>query len=177
MVLEEIDLRNLKNGTPGITPEFGSCLAQAAAVCLEEQGHSTGAIMKVDGEFKTSFAVLWESTTEQIRRCWGDIEVTTENGAYGFAILLVLRLTEHTIIQRSRKGTGFDFWLGDPDSPEPLFQGKSRLEVSGIREGDHNTIRNRIRGKINQVGKFNSTLPAIIIVVEFSEPRSRIENK
>jgi len=177
MELEELDLNTLKNGTPGITPEFGSCLAQAASVCLEDQGHSTGVVMKIDGDFKTSFSVSWEPTTEQTRRCWGDKEVTTENGAYGCAIILILRLTKHTVIQRSCKGTGFDFWLGDPDSTEPLFQGKSRLEVSGIRKGDQNTIRSRIRGKINQVGRFNSTLPAIIIVVEFSEPSSRIENR
>ncbi len=39
---EEMHLNTLKKGTPGITAVFGQCLAEAAAVCLEDQGHSAG---------------------------------------------------------------------------------------------------------------------------------------
>jgi hypothetical protein len=48
------------------------------------------------------------------------------------AILLMRALTGYTVIERSRKGTGFDWWLGTEDN---LFQGKVRLEVSGILRG------------------------------------------
>ena len=171
-----MDLNRLGQGTPGITPEFGACLAQAAAVCLEEQGHSTGAIMDVDGVFESTFSVLWDRATEQMKKCWGDVEVTTEHGAYGVAILLVINLTEYTIIERSKKGTGFDFWLGHANDTEPLFQGKARLEVSGIRSGNERAISDRVRRKVTQVGMGKSKLPGIIIV-EFSGPRSRIMNK
>jgi len=172
-----MDLNGLKQGAPGITPEFGGCLAQAAAVCLEEQGHSNGVPMTIDGQFETTFSMFWSPTTNQVKKCWGDLEVTTEHGAYGVAILLVLKLTEYRVIERSRKGTGFDFWLGRPERSDPLFQGKARLEVSGIRNGDNKAIDDRVKSKIKRFDEFKSTLPAIIVVVEFSNPRSRIVNK
>ena len=105
------------------------------------------------------------------------MEVTTEHGAYGVAILLVLALTEYTIIERSRKGTGFDFWLGNNKNEENLFQGKSRLEVSGIRRGDRQVISERIKRKRIQIGMGDGKLPGIVVVVEFSMPHSRIVNK
>src|SRR5271167_4337074 len=60
-------------------------------------------------------------------------EEATENGAVGVAILLVDRLTDYHIVQRSWKKTGFDYWLGFKDAV--VFQGCARLEVSGIRQG------------------------------------------
>jgi len=41
------------------------------------------------------------------------------------------------VIERSRKGTGFDYWLGSADEVGELpFQNKVRLEVSGIGKAD-----------------------------------------
>jgi hypothetical protein len=171
---QSIDLKMLEIGTPGITPEFGACLAQAAAVCLEDQRHSYGVVMNVDGDYETSFSLIWSQATEQMKKCWGDIEVTTEHGAYGVAILLLLNLTEYTIIERSKKGTGFDYWLGYNNHNDLLFQGKARLEVSGIRNGDDEKLRNRTRKKIKQIGFEKNIIPGFVIIVEFSSPRSRI---
>ena len=60
MEKKEMDLNRLGHGMPGITPEFGMCLAQAAAVCLEDQGHSSGSVMNVDGAFETAFSMSWD---------------------------------------------------------------------------------------------------------------------
>jgi hypothetical protein len=47
--------------------------------------------------------------------------------------MLIRQLTQFTVIERSRKGTGFDYWLGSEDEAGELpFQNKVRLEVSGI---------------------------------------------
>jgi len=109
-------------------------------------------------------------------RCYNDEESTTELGAYGVAFLLILDLTDYTIIKRSRKGTGFDYWLGKAQENEELpFQNKERLEVSGIRSGDNSRVKARVNEKLKQVQPSNDTaLPALIVVVEFSAPLSQM---
>jgi len=174
MRIEELFLNSLEKGTPGITGPFGACLADAAAVCLEEQGHCAGTKLLVEGSFKKSFHLWWNQTTEQIRRCWADRDVTTEHGACGVAILLAARFTRYTVLERSYRGTGFDYWLGTDDTPDTLFQRKVRLEVSGIRRGQSVLIDRRAKQKLQQVKRYESPLPTLVIVVEFSEPRSRV---
>jgi hypothetical protein len=171
-----LDIPSLGRGLVGITPAFGTCLAEAASVCLEDQGHSTGANMGVDGDIAQIFQVSWGSTDDRMRACWNDEEVATEHGAYGIAALLIRALTPFTIVQRSRKRTGFDWWLNDPNesSPQPLFQGKARLEVSGIRRGSESLVGGRVRQKLSQLGPANGGLPGYVIVVEFGTPRSRM---
>jgi hypothetical protein len=107
-----------------------------------------------------------------MRHYWADPGETTEQGAYGIALLLVRALTGLTVVERSRKGTGFDWWLGPDDR---LFQAKARLEVSGIREGDLRTIRSRVRVKVKQTERSDvSGFPAFVVVVEFGTPRARV---
>jgi len=172
--IEALHLKTLEAGTPGITSAFGESLAQAASVCLEDQEHRNGTEMLVDGDFEISFYLFWDEASDQTRRCWANPEVATEHGAYGIATLLVLNLTELTIVERSRRGTGFDYWLGPKANPKPLFQGKARLEVSGIRKGTDVAIRSRAREKLKQTERSNGMLPTMVIVVEFGAPRSRV---
>ncbi|MFN6464942.1 MAG: hypothetical protein RMZ41_024415 [Nostoc sp. DedVER02] len=39
---QELILTKLGEGLPAITPSFGAALAEACAVCLDEQGHLQG---------------------------------------------------------------------------------------------------------------------------------------
>jgi hypothetical protein len=176
---QDIKLELLSGGAPGITPKWGACLAEAASFCLQDQKHSSGVRLRVDGDYKRHFRMLWISSDnqEQLERCWRDAEVTTELGAYGIATLIVPVLTQYAVIERSRKGTGFDYWLGEPGTSDRLFQNRARLEVSGIRKGDESQVRQRVRQKIRQTNKSDGNLPAVIAVVEFSTPRSRVVNK
>jgi hypothetical protein len=176
--MNKLVLTQLKTGSEGITPAFGECLAQAASICLEEQNHRSGIKLSIDGDYDDEFAVCWEKATEQMKRCWADLEVTTEHGAYGLAALLIPVLTDYEVVERSRKGTGFDYWLGRKEESYPLFQQKARLEVSGIRCGDASILTARVNKKVKQVKLSDgTTLPAYIVVVEFSEPRSRVVDK
>jgi hypothetical protein len=143
--------------------------------CLEDRGHANGVVLKVAGTFNRTFKLYWEHVDEQTRRFCADEEVTTEHGAYGIAFLLIKKLTEYTIIERSRKGPGFDFWLGKDN--ESLFNKKARLEVSGIRDGDMTTVKTRARQKINQVKPSDGQLPAYVVIVEFSMPLSEVVKK
>lgn len=174
-----LDLQRLERGLPAITPAFGAAIAEAAAICLTGEAHEPGVILEVEGEFSTRFQLDWQPVTEQARRCWNDEEYTTEQAAYGIALLLVLQLTDLTVIERSRKGTGFDYWLGSQDSNSMLpFQRMARLEVSGIRKGNRSQINARVRQKTEQTGVSDAEgLPAYIIVVEFSCPISVISAK
>ncbi len=149
-------------------------MAEAATVCLNEQGHSPGVAMRVQGSYRSRFRVVWRDLSEQMMRSWADPDFATEQGAYGIAALLVEALTDLTVVERSRKGTGFDYWLGPVSSESLFFQAKARLEVSGIRRGDLRAVRARVRQKIEQTRKSDGRLPAFIIVVEFSRPQSRV---
>ena len=175
-----LELPRLADGMPGISPTFGAALAEAASVCFAEEDHTTGVGLHVDGDFNHSFTVSWTLPLDpgQVRRTWADQEVTTEHGAYGVAALLVTELTEYTVTDRSRKGTGFDYWLGPKGSTQGLFQDKARLEVSGIRRGDERAIRARVAKKAKQTQQSAETkLRAVVAVVEFGTPRSRMVTK
>jgi hypothetical protein len=113
------------------------------------------------------YTLDWQPVTEQTRRCWNDEQYTTEQAAYGFAFLLILQLTALTVIERSRKGTGFDYWLGTQGSTATLpFDRMARLEVSGIRsKGNRSQINARVKQKTAQTRASDAQgLPAYIIV-------------
>lgn len=113
--------------------------------------------------------MAWPRTNDQARREWADPEEATEHGAVGIAILLVDRLTDYHIVQRSFKGTGFDYWLGPKNSR--AFQGTARLEVSGIRSGEKAEVEKRVSQKCAQTKRSdNLGLPAFVVIVEFGTP-------
>jgi len=170
-----LDLNTLANGLPAITPALGKALAEAGGVCLEDRGHIQGKALQVQGYTKNEYALFWPAVTEQARRCWNDTEVATEYGAVGIAVLLAKSEIGYSVIERSRKGTGFDYWLGnDKDS---LFQNKARLEISGIRKGDDKSLRTRVNQKVKQTDPSDGTLPAFVIVIEFGCPVAEVREK
>jgi hypothetical protein len=169
-----IHLAELKRGTPGITGSVGASFGEAATVCLEEARHAPGIKLTVMGDFSCSYPICWDACTAQMRRSWADLQDATEFGACGVAALLVPRLTGLTVVRRSVKGTGFDYWLGYEDDEDSLFQGKARMEVSGILEGSESKMNARVRSKRAQVAAAGSQLEALIVVVEFGEPRSAV---
>lgn len=172
--MSKLDISELNSGCgKGITPCFGGGCAEACCVCFEEVGHASGVTLSVLGPSPLQYEVHWEPATEQARNCWNDLEVAAEHGAYGLAFLLVRELTEYEVIRRSRKGTGFDYWLGQKDNP--MFQESARLEVSGILRGDKNTREARVRQKLEQIKRSESLkLKAHVIVVEFGTPEGRM---
>ena len=123
----ELTLDHLRHGFPNIPAEGGAMLAQAAVVCLDQQAHTSPVRLMVDGAFNARFSLAWsERITEAKRRFWNDLEEATQQGAYAVAILLIRALTGYIVFERSRKGTGFDWWLGSEDN---LFQAKARVSI------------------------------------------------
>lgn len=176
-----LNLESLAGGPGCFTPEWGASLAQAASVALEGQGHQRSALMGVDGAYSATFEVAWTDATPKMRRCYGDPDEATELGACGIASLLLQALADLTIVDRSRKGGGYDYWLGRADDTESLFQNKIRLEVTGIGRGPDSVVKTREQQKHNRLARFDPPggppHPAVVVVVEFGAPRSRVTRR
>lgn len=170
-------ISQLRTGLPGVSPARASEHVEACIVCLSSQHHTADVRLKVEGDFTEAFAVVWDASdlTEQVKRSWEDEEEATESGACCLAFLLVLELTPYTVIRRSIRGTGFDYWLGDKHE-ELLFQDEACLEVSGIRHAiKKSDLDARIRQKTAQVQAVDDkNLKTYIIVVDFGAPSAYI---
>ena len=173
--MPHLNLSDLSDGLPAISPAFGEALAQAAGVCLESQSHSRGALLRIRGYRDNAYSLDWPQVTEQILRCFNDPEEATEFGAVAVAILLVKREVGYSVIERSRKGTGFDYWIGEES--ELPFARKARLEVSGIRKGTTREVNARVNEKLKQIERSGDSPPGYIIVVEFGTPLAEVRKK
>ena len=175
----QLDLSDLANGDiPAITSAIGRLMSEAAGVCLQSQGHEQGVKLIVSGASTTDVALSWSSIHSGYADAWADLYEATEHGAVAVAVLLIKHLTSYEVVQRSRRGTGIDYWLGD-DTVFPYTR-KARLEVSGILSGTERTVRSRVLSKLRQTERSDAThggLPAYVIVVEFGTPLAEIHQK
>jgi hypothetical protein len=178
-VLHTSDLSQNLPERPGWSVTFGTTCKEAISVCLEDQNHTSPIDFSISGIQTSPITIHWEPPDPITRRFNADREVATEYAAYGIAALVMPQLTGLTIIERSikGKGLGFDFWLGDSTNPQPLFQRKARLEVSGIRQGTNRQIQSRVNMKLEQIKPSDGTYPGYICVAEFSKPHARIVKK
>jgi len=171
-----VSLAALCEGMPGLTTASGQMLAEAAAVCLEDRKHPSGVRLPRTGLMRGDLHVEWQPVDEQNRRCYADMQEATERGACGVAILVVREATGMVVIERSKKGTGFDYWLGQKDYDGLPFEGM-RLEVSGILTGTKTQIDSRIKQKKSQMEPTDHLAPGFVAVVEFGTPIACVENK
>jgi hypothetical protein len=173
---QKLSLTALAEGMPGMTPACGRSLAESAAVCLEERKHQQGVKLTTSGISVAPYNVDWPPVDDQMRRCYNDLQEATERGACGVAILVIKEITGKVVVERSKKGPGFDYWLGDADD-DLLFSGKARLEVSGILAGTNSQIRSRAKQKKEQIKPSDQMAPGFVAVVEFSAPTAWVDGK
>ena len=175
--MRSLDLGKLSDQCPNMTASAIQGCAEAAAVCLTEVPHLSGVVMRVTGKHSESYSMSWPAVTAQMSRTHADPDEATELGACGVAFHLIRDLESRQVIERSRKGTGFDYWLGE-DGDDP-FQNKARLEISGIRRaGSRSAVAQRVKQKRLQTMRSDAmSIPAYIIVVEFSGPLAHIEER
>ena len=172
--MDELDFNVLKAGLPGVSQARGAEHAEACLVCFGLHEHPVGVELEVRGNYDERFRVIWDDVlTEQIRRAWNDVDEATESGACGIAFLLILALTEFTIVERSRKRTGVDYYLGYKEKRP--YENTARLEVSGIfKARSERDIIERVEEKLERLERYESTIPAYIVIVEFSNPVSYV---
>jgi len=172
-----MSLEALAEGMPGLTAASGQMLAEAAAVCLEDRKHPPGVRLARAGLMRDDLHVEWTPVDEQSRRCHADMQEATERGACGVAILVVREATGMVVIERSKKGTGFDYWLGEKDYDGLPFAETPRLEVSGILNGTKTQIDARIKQKKDQMKPTDHLAAGFVAVVEFGTPVACVESK
>lgn len=166
-----INISDIAKGMPGITPAVGAVLVENSTVMLHNAGHESPTPVALYGMLEQTMQLLWnDNFTDQMARSHADMQETTELAAVCVSLAVTQQITGYTVIERSRKGTGFDYLLGDDME---LFLPKARLEVSGIaKESLTNTVEGRFRQKSLQTSVSDETnIPAYISVVEFSNPK------
>lgn len=170
-----LSLQSLSEGMPGMERALGESCAHAAGVCLEHERHTPdNTVLTVDGSRNAMYSLTWDPTTDRMRRSWQDLQEATEWGAAGLSAILVRDLTGYEILERSCKGSGFDYWVGDSNAEGSLFQNKARLEVTGILHGSESEISTRLHQKTHRFSEHPHELPAMVVLVEFGMPRSRV---
>jgi hypothetical protein len=169
------DFGALRTGKLGISTIYGSFLAEAASHCLRFHRHQNPIFLRITGDRTAAGMFAWCDAAELGQATWADLHEATEYGAYGVGIVVALRLTEKSRVERSVRGTGIDYWIGDGASHDGPFQRAARLEISGILNGDEAKIAERLRGKLSQSERSNSSrLPAYIAVIDFARPEARV---
>ena len=147
-------------------------------VALHRNNHLNPVMLHLIDFEQDAVPLYWEDRYDgQLERTYADLQSVTERAAVCISILLALNLTEYTVIERSRKGTGFDYMLGDKN--DEFYQPTARLEISGIyQETEVNTVETRFSIKKRQTERSDYTkLPAYISVVEFGTPKAKFGRK
>jgi len=170
----------LNNLIDQCTLSKGKCaaLAEAAAVCLESQKHTSGIKLSIEGDYTDNISITWDAIDLKTRQSWQNLSESVEEAAYGLAIIVIWELTSYKIIKQSFKGSGFDYWLSKKQEDIFPFQETARLEVSGILHGTTSQINQRLKEKLEQTKKSdNLDISAFVIIAEFSRPIIKIKQR
>lgn len=175
--MKTLDLDALSIDIPVITSDAAGFYIESCMVCIDNQGHMSGVELSVDDRGNNErFELMWAgNVTEQLRNSYRDLVRATDFGACAIALLLVGELTNYSVVKQAAIGTTVDYFLSSDYNDDTLiFNDSARLEVSGIlSEKGRNTVRARIQSKLRRLQP-SAILPALIIVVEFSHPKSAL---
>jgi len=176
----DINIENLRAGLPTLTPYDGSFFYEVALFCLNENGHSSGVIATRTEGNCPQLSISWNSVLDKrAEYTYRDHAEAAEFGATGLAILYSLELTGHNTVERSAKGTSFDYWIGDCKDEEDISLSRfERMEISGIFSSDNQEVKKRFKIKQKQISKSDAMkIPKIVFIFEFSNPLIAVERK
>lgn len=175
-----VDLDTIKGVAPRLPSHWTETRLEAAIYCLEHNNHASGVKIEVNDK-DSDHIVEWKKPVDsKVRAMWADHDVAAEHGAEGVAAVMAKAKTPYTILRRSSKSTGIDYWLTDKKSKKSvsnsllLFQDESaRLEVSGLMTGTNSQYNARVKKKEKQTQRSaNTGLPAYVSVTDFGRPRT-----
>lgn len=171
-----LDLDSLAREIPVIFPEAAGFYKHNCMICFDNQGHSSGVSLAVEREEgNTHLPVLWAGAVDtHMKKAYADLRKATEYAACAIGLLLVRELTGFTAVEQAMIGTTVDYYLAQQVPDDTLiFNDAPRLETSGIlQEEGTNTVDRRVREKLERLKV--DALPAIIAVVEFGCPKSKM---
>lgn len=171
--MRRLQLTILEDGvSTSLSARQGGALAEAASVCLANHSHPIEVHVPVDGFIQENY-LLARLEVNQKSNDSLDLHRAVEDGAVGVALALICDQTGCRRYRKSYQGTGFDYWVGDGGNESGYpFQDKYRLEVSGKFEGTVSELQQRLKEKLRQTERSDHmNLPAIVVVVEFSNPK------
>lgn len=172
-------LELLLEGSRGVNREMLAYHSQAAALCLQKQGHNSPKEGKVGGDWSGPMSISWKRKEQKsLENVWEN-EHATELGATVIALSLVAhknyKVSKRAQRRDSNRRTGFDYWLENNSNNPSGFEDRVRLEVSGILRGTGGQINQRVREKAKRIQRLdNPDYRAIILIVEFSNPRVQV---
>ena len=171
-----IDVDHLREAIPEMSESLVEYIYDAIVMCLNHHHHQTGVPCELRDFEKTqaAAALVWtRSYSDRIERTFGETSYAVEFAAEGIACLTIRAFTEYTVIERSIKHDGVDFWLADKDEAGRYpFQRAARMESKGITQARSlSDIRSSVTKGIEQTKQSDHThLPVYIIATEFSQP-------
>ena len=114
----QLPLASLMEGMPALSLLLiGTRALAEAATILSRRSRSHGETCFLQAyQWAAEQARVYRSTAyPYLKPCnsaYRDLQEATEMGACGIAIVIARELIGYSIIERSVKGTGFDYWLG-----------------------------------------------------------------
>jgi hypothetical protein len=163
----ELQLHDLAERHPGVSPGISASYSEAATVCLHRH-HSPPVDLRLERTTPIAAAATWSEPDDLLRRAWANEVDATEAGAYCVA-LAALEVTDGLVaVARAETRTGADYYLGPAGQDASDLESTRRLEVSGIDVGGDSSVKTRLRQKMEQAAAGRSSLPAIATVVGFA---------
>lgn len=171
-----LDLDRLHQAIPEMTESLVGYICEAAVFCFHHHRHRSGVECQIRNleEILASASIVWtRQFSDRIARTYGDTDYAVEYAAECIACLTVRELTDYTVIERSQRHDGVDFWLAERDEDDAhSFQRAARMESKGITgaryPSDITYPLNKGVEQSKQSDQFR--LPAYIIATEFSQP-------
>lgn len=174
-----LSLDSLHNGIPALSSGKANTVKEACVWCLNKCSHLNGVAITVQYNEKQEYLpICWDSgkvNEEDIKRAYNQDDAI-EYGAEAVSFLLIREYTQYTAIRRAATSEGIDYWLGDKEIVgNNILVDSARLEISGILNASNdNTIKKRIKRKLQQTKPTDYTFPVFVSVVEFSQPKAEM---
>ena len=163
---QDLPLKNMAHRHSGLTPFLAGTYIEAASVCLDIH-HTPPETFTLENDNSQSLATVdWQQPDNRCKAAWANIDDAARDGAYACALAATELIMGFYAIKRAEKLTGADYYIGPSHCTADDLEDCYRLEVSGTNM-DSNEVYKRLRNKVTQAQKGQSSLPAIAAVVGF----------
>ena len=156
---------------PGLTQATADANTEAASVCLDRHHASPVDVELGRNDATTVASVDWATPDAQTKLAWANETDATEAGACACALAAVELTDGLRAVGRAEILTGADYYIAPAGKDTDDLEECRRFEVSGVDGGGDQTIRQRLRAKLAQAKRGDSSLPATACVVGFRARR------
>lgn len=147
--------------------------ADAAGVCFSRH-HQSPTDIKINKQIEICRReVRWEKPDNRTARSWANDDDATRDAAYSVSLAVIEAEFGLFAFTRAETKTGADYYIGSPNASD--LEDAFRLEVSGTDYGNLSAIRSRLREKVEQLRRGNSSKPGIAAVIGFREKYASVE--